>query len=190
MDAGGGSERHSGKFIKSVVRSTFPCSPERERERERERKRTRGRWWRWKWADVLEIIKDLQPDGCCCHFFWFFFNFLFFRLFCSFLIHISLLAEVFLDWEFSVFHFILLYFTWIYRFFHVLHVSQRFIMIFWLKFLLGFMRFYWWFSYFLFTILIFQIHFYRVRFLVSLHCVVLSFFLVELFINLKFSFHE
>ena len=37
MDAGGGSERHSGKFIKSVVRSTFPCSPERERERERER---------------------------------------------------------------------------------------------------------------------------------------------------------
>ena len=78
MDAGGGSERHSGKFIKSVVRSTFPCSPERERERER--KRTRGRWWRWKWADVLEIIKDLQPDGCCCHFFLVFLSFFIFSI--------------------------------------------------------------------------------------------------------------
>ena len=141
MDAGGGSERHSGKFIKSVVRSTFPCSPEREREREREREPEDvggGGSGRTCWKS----LRIYNPMAVVAIFFWFFFHFLFFRLFCSFLIHISLLAEVFLDWEFSVFHFILLYFTWIYRFFHVLHVSQRFIMIFWLKFLLGFMRFY------------------------------------------------
>ena len=53
---------------------------QRERERERERKRTRGRWWRWKWADVLEIIKDLQPDGCCCHFFLVFLSFFIFSI--------------------------------------------------------------------------------------------------------------